>query len=69
MGISSCVRLAAMMPATLATANTSPFSIAPCEMRARVFERMVTMPLAMATRSVSGLLLTSTIWACPCESR
>ena len=67
-GMSSAVRLAAIMPAKRATGSTSPFSTLPPLMSARVSSCMDTAPLATASRSVSGLWPTSTIRALPCSS-
>src|SRR5262245_60346915 len=64
-GISSWVRLAAMMPATRATPITSPFAALPLSTRSSVFAAMVTRPWAMATRSVTALGDTSTMRASP----
>src|SRR5579859_2284234 len=68
-GISSAVRLAAITPAICATVSTSPFLIWPARMSARVSGRIMTSPAATATRSVSGLWPTSTMWALPAASR
>ncbi len=67
-GISSAVRFAAMIPARRATASTSPLPISPAWIRARVSGFITTRAPAMATRSVSALSETSTIWARPSRS-
>src|SRR5580698_1577819 len=64
-GISSWVRLAAMMPAMRAVPSTSPFFASPLRTRFSVFAVISTRPSATATRSVAGLAETSTIWASP----
>src|SRR4051794_40630478 len=64
-GISSEVRLAAMMPAMRAVPSTSPFLALPETISARVASVMTTRPSATASRSVAGLAETSTIRASP----
>ena len=60
-GIKLGVCLAAIMPASWATARTSPFAILPFFNRSRVEACILTVPLATASRLVSGLPVTSTI--------
>ncbi len=67
-GISSPVRLAAMMPATRATASTSPLGTAPAAMAASVVGCNKTCPAAVASRAVGDLWPTSTIAARPAAS-
>ena len=57
-----------MIPAMRATVRTSPLGICPSAMAARVSARMVTTPLATATRGVTSLPVTSTIRTRPCSS-
>src|SRR5690349_18305463 len=64
-GISSEVRLAAMMPAILAVPSTSPFLALPEMISSSVALVISTRPSATATRSVAGLAETSTIRASP----
>src|SRR5262249_9206284 len=64
-GISSAVRLAAMIPARRATARTSPLLIRPLRMRRRVSGRMLMVAVATATRSVTAFALASTMRARP----
>src|SRR6478736_3535710 len=64
-GISSAVRLAAMMPAMRAVPSTSPFLALPETMRSSFALVMMTWPSATASRSVAGLSDTSTIRASP----
>src|SRR5262249_9780261 len=64
-GISSDVRLAAMMPAIRAVPSTSPFLALPERISSSVALLMTTRPSATATRSVAGLSDTSTIRASP----
>ena len=64
-GISSLVRLVAMMPATRATPSTSPFFTVPLSTAAKASAFMVMMPWAVASRAVTGFSLTSTITALP----
>src|SRR5699024_216114 len=65
MGISSCVRLAAMIPATWATASTSPLATPPVRISAAVAGAMWTVPSATAVRKVLALSVTYTIRARP----
>ena len=69
MGTSSLVRLAAWMPATRATASTSPLGRPPRWMSASVSARMATKPSATASRAVTALPETSTMRAAPRSSR
>src|SRR6266702_40595 len=64
-GISSEVRLAAMMPAMRAVPSTSPFLAFPETIRSSVALVMTTRPSATASRSVAVLSETSTIRASP----
>src|SRR3954463_12082885 len=64
-GISSAVRLAAMMPAMRAVPSTSPFLALPDTIRSSVALVMTTRPSATASRSLAGLSDTSTIRASP----
>src|SRR5580704_10056442 len=64
-GISSWVRLAAMMPAMRAVPSTSPFLASPLRTMSSVFAVISTRPSATATRSVAALAETSTMWASP----
>ena len=64
-GMMSGVCFAAIMPATCATARTSPFFMPPFLMSAKVFSLTVTRPAATAVRTVAGLSPTSTIFALP----
>src|SRR5689334_6320888 len=64
-GISSDVRLAAMMPAMRAVPSTSPFLALPDTISSSVALVMRTRPSATASRSVAGLAETSTIRASP----
>src|SRR6056297_1738913 len=68
-GIRSAVFLAAMIPARRAMPRTSPFLAVPAATSASVWARMRTHPSATATRSVTGLPDTSTMWAWPCPSK
>ena len=68
-GISSGVRLAAMMPAMRAAARTSPLGTAPSRMAASVAACMCTSPQATAVRPVAALSPTSTMLAWPWASR
>src|SRR5579871_3836355 len=68
-GISSCVRLAAMIPAIRAVPTTSPFLALPLRIMASVAAAMTTAPSATALRSVTGLSATSTMLAAPLSSR
>ena len=58
-----------MIPATWATAKTSPFGTPPFWIKASVSGFITSSPLATATRSVSALPPTSTICARPLASR
>src|SRR3954470_16212344 len=64
-GISSAVRLAAMMPAMRAVPSTSPFLALPDTIRSSVALVMTTRPSATASRSLAGLSDTSPIRASP----
>src|SRR5262245_22410310 len=64
-GISSWVRLAAMMPATRAAPSTSPFLALPLSTRSSVAFAITTRPSAVATRSVAAFADTSTMRASP----
>ena len=66
--MSSCVRLAAMMPAIRAAASTSPFGALPSMTSASVAGRIVTSPGGGLAR-VTALSETSTIRARPSSSR
>src|SRR5215207_4640166 len=68
-GIMSDVRLAAWMPATLATASTSPFLTSRLAIATVVSGFMNTLHRATARRCVGSLGVTSTIRACPAASR
>src|SRR5262244_1710005 len=68
-GIRSAVRLAAITPATRATASTSPLAMLPLRMRRSVAGCMRRVAVATATRSVTAFALTSTMRARPCASR
>src|SRR5665213_2742588 len=68
-GISSCVRLAAMIPAMRAAPTTSPFLALPETISASVAAFIVTAPSAIAVRSVAVLAPTSTMRAAPVLSR
>src|SRR5215510_6996321 len=68
-GMSSCVFLAAIMPASRAVARTSPFLAAPVSTNAKVAGAMATKPSARATRSLTRLPETSTMRASPFELR
>src|SRR5918999_2766424 len=68
-GINSEVFFAAIMPATLATEKTSPFSILSSSISARVSGRIPIAPRATAILRVTFLSLTSTILARPCSSK
>src|SRR5579863_6676434 len=67
--MSSCVRLAAMMPAMRAAPSTSPFLALPLRTIASVFGCIRTRPSAIATRSVVALADTSTMRASPLAFR
>ena len=60
-GSHSGVRFAAAIPATRATASTSPFGSFPASSIDSVSGRIDTNPDAVAVRTVSGLALTSII--------
>src|SRR5688572_30429980 len=66
--MSSAVRLAAMMPASLAVCSGSPFLIAPARICRIASRDMVMRPPATASRAVVSLLLTSTIRTVPVAS-
>src|SRR5918996_208118 len=68
-GIRSGVRLAAWMPATRATASTSPLLMAPRATSDVVSGRMCTRPRTTARRCVASFGVTSTIRALPSGSR
>src|SRR6516225_597032 len=67
--MSSCVRLAAWMPAMRAAPSTSPFLALPLRTSASVFGAMITRPSATATRSVAAFAETSTMRASPLRLR
>ena len=67
MGISSQLCLAAWMPATWATASTSPFFKVPSLMFCNVSGAMWISPAATARRWVTAFSVTSTILARPCS--
>jgi hypothetical protein len=68
-GRARSVRLAPWMAAIRATPRTPPLAAVPSRMRARVAGSMRTRPAATATRAVSALAPTSTMWARPWESK
>src|SRR5260221_4599100 len=68
-GINSEVRFAAWIPAMRATPSTSPFFAFPASTRASDAGFMRIVPAAVATRWVSGLAPTSTIFAAPRSSK
>jgi hypothetical protein len=68
-GIRSAVRLAPWMAAMRAMPITSPFLLSPARMRARVAGCITMRPSARATRRVSDLAETSTMWAWPWASK
>jgi hypothetical protein len=68
-GMSSCVRLAAMMPAMRAAPITSPFLALPAITRSRVLAVITTRPSATAMRCVTALAETSTMRASPLLAR
>src|SRR5262245_3510921 len=68
-GMSSCVFLAAMMPASRAAASTSPFLAVPVSTKSKLAGAMATKPSARATRSLTLLPETSTMRASPFELR
>jgi hypothetical protein len=68
-GIRSPVLFAAMMPASLATARTSPLAMPPSRIRASVDASIRTSPLARADLAVTSLPETSTIRLAPRSSK
>src|SRR5690348_3073662 len=68
-GIRSDVFLAAMMPASWATASTSPLAAFLSRISARVAGCMTTLAFAVAMRSVTSLSPTSTMRALPRSSK
>ena len=66
-GISSCVRFAAIVPATIAVWNTGPFAVAkPCDFNvANAAAGKRNTASASAERSVTAFALTSTIAGVP----
>ena len=68
-GSSSGVFFAAWIPATRATARTSPFGTAPSRRRATTSGEQRTVPVAVAARTVGCFSVTSTIRALPASSR
>src|SRR3954463_1437153 len=68
-GMRSGARLAAWIPATRATASTSPFVTAPRATSEEVSGCMYTRPRATARRWVASLGVTSTMRALPSGSR
>src|SRR3954447_11067241 len=68
-GISSCVFLAAMIPAMRAAPSTSPLRASPARIVCSVAGRITTVPSARARRRVSGLSATSTMRASPASPR
>ena len=67
-GISSAVRLAAMMPATSATLSTSPLVLSPSMTSVSVSWSIFTVASAVARRAVGGLSVTSTMRGRPNRS-
>src|SRR5260221_9925894 len=63
--MSSAVRFAAMMPASLAVCRGSPFLTARVRIARTAAALIRTSPVAMASRTVSGLAPTSTILTRP----
>ncbi len=63
------MRFAAMIPATRATAITSPLGMRPSTISASVSGSITTRPRAVASRTVSALAETSTMRAWPSLSR
>jgi hypothetical protein len=57
------------MAAMRATPSTSPFLAVPLAISAKVSGCMRISPAATATRCVSALADTSTMWAWPCASK
>src|SRR5688572_32136770 len=68
-GISSPVRLAAMMPAIRAAARASPLAKVPERRAARASADIATSPRAVAARAVAALADTSTMRASPSAER
>src|SRR6185295_19446573 len=68
-GIKSDVRFAAWIAAMRATPSTSPFLASPASICCNVAGCMRIRPEARATRCVSFFPATSTISACPAESK
>ena len=68
-GISSLVRLEAWIAAMRAMPSTSPFFALPDFTMSKVAGSMWMRPVAMATRRVSALAPTSTMWAWPSASK
>ena len=68
-GIRSGVRLAPWMPAIRATASASPLGTSPARSAATAAADSRTRPDARAVRALTSLPETSTIRACPAESR
>src|SRR6476661_6808984 len=64
-GISSGVRLTAWMPAMRATASASPLGTSPSRSAATAAAESRTRPAALASRAVTALADTSTMWALP----
>src|SRR6185369_12590866 len=64
-GISDDVCLAARMPASRAVCNGSPFLTAPARMSRTASRDIVIVPRAIASRAVTGLSPTSTIFTRP----
>ena len=67
MGMISQLCLAAWMPATWATASTSPFFMVPFLIFSSVSGAMWISPAATARRQVAAFSVTSTILARPCS--
>jgi len=68
-GSRSGTRFAAAIPATRATARTSPFGTVPSRRAASTCGEHVTRPTAVADRTVGCFPVTSTMRACPRGSR
>ena len=68
-GSSSGVFFAAAMPATLATASTSPFGTVPVRSASTTSGDVFTVATAVAERTVGSLAVTSTMRAWPRASR
>jgi hypothetical protein len=64
-GISSAVRLAAMIPASSAVAITAPFGAVPERTASSASSEQVSVPVALAVRAVSALSDMSTMRARP----